>query len=450
MNSLKQDERMSLLQYRREEDFTFSQSGESEDDGYLWSVFNIFCCRICCPNNQVLPQQKPVQPFDRSVKKLRELPFIQPYNQRNCEISPMAACMKTQEKTCQKLLEMASDSNVSLFARNEGFVFQTISSKGSESFNASSVGSNISDVTLQVQGVKRNYCNMPVLRHDNFYDYYQEVDLSRISVWTGNKTNAEILVQKTLRTYLENYKRKSIEGPLLIEREKFAHHRVQACFLPAEEGKFVNFNVALYNNQFSQKLPAVLAIIASSKGTTAHMIKDNNKNGNKLLLNLGGKTYDFKAERLKDVRTRNGGDVESALSDQEELNRKLLIIQIPMTNVKIIEENHKRRARTKSSTRLSGLTAASSSVDDAQISVGKNIGTKKVRAVTQKTLKRDASLPIQVMTQLYKIIDVGDISQEQIKAITQEILAEEKAVANNSTNSLISETGILEGMRGQV
>jgi len=101
----------------------------------------------------------------------------------------------------------------------------------------------------------------------------------------------------------------------------------QACFLPVEKGKETKFNVALFNYQSKSKDPAVLVIIATSKGSSAQVIEGNEQ---KLLFNFNGKKADFTAQRLTDNRIEKGLNIQGEMSKEEKQDNVIMVIQIPL------------------------------------------------------------------------------------------------------------------------
>ena len=89
-----------------------------------------------------------------------------------------------------------------------------------------------------------------------------------------------IAKQKSEKTQKQNTKtkRKQSDSHVIVSS--------QACFLTIEKGKETKFNVALYNYQSQINNPAVLAIVSTSKGTSAQIIE---KKDQLLLFNDFGK-----------------------------------------------------------------------------------------------------------------------------------------------------------------
>ncbi|ETO06445.1 hypothetical protein RFI_30944 [Reticulomyxa filosa] len=137
----------------------------------------------------------------------------------------------------------------------------------------------ISDMTLQV-----NQQQMPVIRQPNFTDKTWDVSIDKVAIVVGNEREGSKLTTITLKEYLgsfDKYMSKSTSDSLnLLVTNKSAKQKdthvimsSQACFLPIEKSNETKFNVCLYNYQSRASDPAVLAIVSTSKGTSAQIIE---------------------------------------------------------------------------------------------------------------------------------------------------------------------------------
>ncbi len=129
-------------------------------------------------------------------------------------------------------------------------------------------------VTLQVEGRQ-----LPVIRSPNFEDLTWDIPMEKIPLVVGNEKGGN-LHTVTLKQYLENFRNylhkpngwKGHKTSLLAARDSHVVTSAQACFLPIPATDEAKFNVAIYNYQTRAKDPAVLAIVASSKGTSAQIL----------------------------------------------------------------------------------------------------------------------------------------------------------------------------------
>lgn len=184
----------------------------------------------------------------------------------------------------------------------------------------SSWGPNISDMTLSANG---NLC--PMIRKPNFTDVSYDMPLSYFNIITGNETGEP--------TTVVPLKQKLEELGVYLDRDEVILTSAQTCILPCEESKSTNFCVQLYNYQSDTHNPAVLTILVSNQGTSIQTLSSNK---DKLYFNHQGTAYDFKAERLADIRTKRTGVKHSAvkkqsdMNDQEKQENVLMVFQIPL------------------------------------------------------------------------------------------------------------------------
>ena len=153
-------------------------------------------------------------------------------------------------------------------------------------YKGSSVGPNISDMTIQVgqeltRGEFKTTC-MPVIRFPNFSDKSCDLDPRDFTLLAGNQKGGG-LKRISLRDFLEDpgsflsnpdsWKAKDGKRrTLLAERDIKVLVSAQACFLPIpKEGK-ATFNPVLFNYQSVKGDPAVLTILATREGTSVTVI----------------------------------------------------------------------------------------------------------------------------------------------------------------------------------
>ena len=171
---------------------------------------------------------------------------------------------------------------------------------------------------------------------------FEETDDKNNHDDNNNNNEGEIgeLKTITLKEYLENfdkYMTKSCNKKINLlkkDESKDTHAIVssQACFLPIEKGKETIFNVALFNYQSTKDNPGVLAIVATSKGTSSQIICGNGDE--KLLFNDFGIKADFIGQRLTDNRIERGvKDLNAPMTKQEKQDNCILIIQVPLKQI---------------------------------------------------------------------------------------------------------------------
>ncbi|HVV84363.1 MAG TPA: hypothetical protein VHE35_14950, partial [Kofleriaceae bacterium] len=243
---------------------------------------------------------------------------------------------------------MTGDGELTSMAASHGLGIIDLLWEDTGRWEGSSVGPNISDVTIEVEtaaagaGGERQTTLMPVLRHDNFSDTTADVRLDRIYVPVGNAKGGPLqtislrdLLAHPAR-YLSLPRVGHIQGgSLLAERDTHALVSAQHAFLPVpKEGK-VAFWPVIFNYQSSAKNPAVLTILVTRQGTSMTII-DNQRDtlasswGQRLYFNDHGKRAPLIAERLKDVQAKGttaNGESAASLGDDANL---LMLIQVPL------------------------------------------------------------------------------------------------------------------------
>jgi len=314
-------------------------------------------------------------------------------------------------------------------------------------WEGSSVGPNISDVTIEVEADPTTHARylMPVMRHDNFVDQTGDVKLDKIYLPVGNE-DGDTLETISLRDllakptkYLSLPKAGTITGgTLLAERDSHALVSAQHAFLPVPKDGKATFWPVIFNYQSTQDAPAVLAILVTRQGTSMTII-DNARDtvaggaswGQRLYFNHDGKKAALTAERLKDVKrkgkTSNGESAES-LGDDANL---LMLIQVPL---KIPEsagmayggESDEEVAYDQPSSKSSGTGAGSGSgrsrapdVDVAVIGHGDDEGP--YTELDDLTIERDDRFPVRVTVQFYQATSNGAVTTEDIDRMAAQI-----------------------------
>ena len=219
-------------------------------------------------------------------------------------------------------------------------------------YYGSSVGPNISDVTIQVQHLDpqtRDYALtlMPVIRYPNFSDLTADISPDDFYLLVGNE-NGEDLHSISLTEYLHDFRSylndpgswRGRETSLLAPRDSHVLVSAQAAFLPVpQEGK-AEFNPVVFNYQSYAEDPAVLVILATREGTSATII-DNTRDafpagfswGQRIFFNQNGERASLTGERLSDFlddpeNRESIGDTPEAAGESG-LNM-VMLIQVPL------------------------------------------------------------------------------------------------------------------------
>ena len=170
---------------------------------------------------------------------------------------------------------MAGNAQAQRLAKKHGLQVLNLTWEDTGRFQNSSVGPNISDMTIQVATrAKTNgplsVSAMPVIRFPNFSDKTADLDSRDFTLLVGNQkpgSGTPTLRRISLYDFLENpapylshasrwpAKKKSLLAP---DRDARVLVSAQACFLPVPKQGQAVFNPVLFNYQSEKGNPAVL------------------------------------------------------------------------------------------------------------------------------------------------------------------------------------------------
>ncbi len=316
----------------------------------------------------------------------------------------------------------------------------------------SSVGPNISDVTIEVEAWRRGSEHrtflMPVIRHDNFADKTGDVKLDKIWVPVGN-ARGDALKTVSLKELLEHPNRylsaprggHIVGGSLLAERDSHALVSAQHAFLPVPKDGKATFWPVIFNYQSTAKNPAVLTILVTRQGTSMTIV-DNARDttgggswGQRLYFNHDGEKAPLIAERLKDVKSRGttaNGEDASTLGQDANL---LMLIQVPLKYRQPPRRSYQATgdAPTMAPSAMMDAEAAAppamagapmkmerrSDVDVAVLGHGETEG--KYTELDGLRVERDPSFPVRVTVQFYQATSNGVVSQADIDRMAAQI-----------------------------
>jgi hypothetical protein len=336
-----------------------------------------------------------------------------------------------------RVASMVRDGEAQRLASQHGLQLLDLTWEDTGRWQGSSVGPNISDVTLEVVSpcaagerscAGEKLALMPVLRFPNFSDRTADVRLDRIWLRVGNARGEEDATI-TLRDFLEDPSRwlsapleGSIRGgSLLAPRDTHALVSAQAAFLPVPRRGQATFHPVVFNYQSTAGNPAVLTLLVTRQGTSLTVI-DNARDsvrgswGQRLFFNAGGERAPLTAERISDVLDRgvtmNG---ESAASLGEDANL-LMLVQVPL--------RYRERPRRELSLMAQAPAAAgaaksamaaedrASDLEVAVIGHGPLQGPFTELAGLQ--VERDPRFPVRVTVQFYQATASGQVTGPQM------------------------------------
>ncbi|HTL38736.1 MAG TPA: hypothetical protein VL326_36645 [Kofleriaceae bacterium] len=362
---------------------------------------------------------------------------------------------RVYDRMVQKVAGMVNDDRAYNIATAQGLNLLDVMWEDTGRWEGSSVGPNISDVTIEVEGYSKGKQHhtylMPVMRYDNFTDKTADLKIDKIVIPVGNQREngkLELVSLKELLDSPEQFmsttdKGKIKSGSLLAKRDTHVLVSAQHAFLPVpKEGK-ATFWPVIFNYQSTKKNPAVLAILVTRQGTSMTII-DNNRDsigndwGQRLFFNSGGKKAPLIAERLTDVKekgvTANGEDAQN-LSDDSNV---LMLIQVPLkyrapkpSPMKMAKKEAEYAPMAMAEGKAMAAPSASKSgggggyaversdVDTAVLGHGPEDGP--FVELDGQTITRDPRFPVRVTLQFYQATSNGVINKSNVKAMAAQI-----------------------------
>ena len=333
---------------------------------------------------------------------------------------------------------MVWDEDARSLAARFGLDIVNVTWEDTGRYYGSSVGPNISDVTIQVQHLdpateEYSLTLMPVIRYPNFSDLTADVPLDQFYLLVGNEQGDE-LRRVSLAEYLRHFRRylsdpgswAGRETSLLAERDTHVLVSAQAAFLPIPQQGQAEFNPVIFNYQSYQGDPAVLTIVATREGTSATVI-DNVRDafpagwswGQRLFFNQDGERASFTGERLSDFHARSGAtsDAFHKVGEESGLNM-VMLIQVPL------KQKHPLRYESEEGVVECEAAAAPAAVGDSDVEaavIGHGPVEGPFTEIDGLEIERDESFPIRVTIQFYKATSNGVISAADVEEIAAQI-----------------------------
>lgn len=345
-------------------------------------------------------------------------------------------------RVVQQTAAMVSNRHAQALARKHGLNILNVTWEDTGRYKNSSVGPNISDMTIQVQQMdprteKFSLTCMPVIRFPNFSDKTGDLLLDKFHLLVGNE-KGKGLRKVNLREFLGNI-RKYLNRPgswkgrshsLLSPRDRHVLVSAQACFLPVPKKGMAEFNPVLFNYQSYEGDPAVLTILATREGTSVTVI-DNKRDafqagrtwGQRLFFNQDGQRASLTAQRMSDFiadpsnRVPSGKSSSTEAAKQKGLNM-VLLIQVPLKQRKprpILPCMPEACAQGNFATKK----RAKSDVEDAVIGHGRVEGP--FTEIADLPIQRDERFPVRVTVQFYKATSNGVVGERDMREIAQQI-----------------------------
>ncbi len=340
----------------------------------------------------------------------------------------------------ERTAAMTWDQDAQRLASRYGLDVVNVMWEDTGRYYGSSVGPNISDVTIQVQHVNPERGDydltlMPVIRYPNFTDLSADISPDKFYLMVGNEAGGE-LASVSLTEYLTHIRRYLSDpsswagdrSSLLAPRDTHVLVSAQAAFLPVPQQGKAEFNPVIFNYQSYRGDPAVLVIVATREGTSATII-DNVRDafpsgfswGQRLFFNQNGERAGFTGQRLSDFMAQDehtsdtpDGTVEAAGAGG--LNM-VLLIQVPL------KQKHPLPSYGGEVLEMAPMSAAEdgarSDVEAAVIGHGEVEGP--FTEIDGLDIERDPDYPIRVTVQFYKATSNGVVSEADMAEIHTQI-----------------------------
>jgi hypothetical protein len=340
----------------------------------------------------------------------------------------------------RSVASMVSDPEARRAAERHGLQILNLTWEDTGRWQGSSLGPNISDVTIEVRpgGTEAGRpALMPVLRFPNFSDRTADVRMDRIFLRVGNEREGRAEEVVSLRDFLGEPARwlsratagRIRGGTLLAPRDSHALVSAQATFLPVPHDGQATFHPVIFNYQSYARNPAVLTILVTRQGTSLTVV-DNARDtlggraswGQRLFFNAGGDRAPLTAERLSDVlengTTANG---ESAASLGEDANL-LLLIQVPL-----VQRERPRRspaslgaAESKAEKSMALAPAPAGAAADMEVAVlGHGELEGPFTELDGLTVERDPRFPVRVTVQFYQAVSSARIGEREVGSLAR-------------------------------
>ncbi|MBS2039367.1 hypothetical protein JST97_30560 [bacterium] len=323
---------------------------------------------------------------------------------------------------------MVNSPTATQAARSHGLQILNLTWEDTGRYANSSVGPNISDMTLQVIDGDR-LTLMPVIRFPNFEDKTADLRPDDFNLLVGNEDGRE-LHKVNLRQYLGHFREylhdphswKGREQSLLAERDTHVLVSAQACFLPIPQKGEAKFNPVLFNYQSYQGNPAVLSLVCTREGTSATII-DNTRDkagaawGQRLFFNHDGQRAGFTGTRLSDFAS--GGESQTVNAGGQGGLNMVLLVQVPLKHKEIPLRASECEAACPPNPCAGANYQMTSDVENAVIGHGKIEGP--YTEIDNMAIERDPRFPIRVTVQFYKATSNGVVSEKDLASIATQI-----------------------------
>ncbi|MBX3231987.1 MAG: hypothetical protein KIT84_12475 [Labilithrix sp.] len=369
-------------------------------------------------------------------------------------------------ETIAKVMGMVGDSDLQRRVSQRRLSVVNVAWEDTGRSEGSSLGPNISDLSLQVRRKDENgnfaAAVMPVIRFPNFTDRTGDIPADRFFIRVNNEqrgfsSNSPLKsvpltdVLKNIKAFASRPETILGDGNMLAARDSHFLVSAQAVFLPIPKTGKAQFNPVLFNYQSAPGSPAVLAILVTRQGASMQVIENKSEDataagwGQELYFNNGGQRTAFTAERKSDVEQRiaaqGGPKTEDDKSALQKGADNLFLIQIPLKHHNLgrlggpmpapaaapgglaggggIPKPKKSAPSSAKGASAADDEGAKSDVEQAVLGHGPNLGP--FNEGHSLRLERDPKFPIRITVQFYKATSNGVASDIDLDSIARTI-----------------------------
>ncbi|MFO0679603.1 MAG: hypothetical protein U0169_23955 [Polyangiaceae bacterium] len=349
-----------------------------------------------------------------------------------------------------RVANMTSDYELARRVERRGLSLVNVAWEDTGRYEGSSVGPNITDLTLQVRARDRGGYEssiMPVIRFPNFSDRTGDVPVDKFFVRVGNERGGPLRsvlladVLRDVKSFASVPDSILGSGNLMAARDSHWLVSAQAVFLPIPKSGKAEFNPVLFNYPSRPGAPAVLSILVTREGTSMRIVENNPEDrsgagwGQEIYFNAKGQRAAFTAERKSDVEARiqsQGGPKDendkSALAKGADV---LFLVQVPLVHEPprprpmpspsygVAKSAAKADMGPPPAAGAAYESARRSDVEQAVLGHGPNLGP--FREGGGKRLVRDARFPVRITVQFYKATSNGVVSDVDLDGISRSI-----------------------------
>ncbi len=349
-------------------------------------------------------------------------------------------CLPDWYDVIRRVASMVGDVESQRLAQQYGLQILNVLWEDTGRWQDSSVGPNISDVTIEVLddgGEKRRTALMPVIRFPNFTDKTADVRLDKFFIRVGNESAQGREQVISLEEFLGDpapfmsfpNAGRIKGGSLLAPRDTHALVSAQAAFLPVPGGGKAQFHPVIFNYQSTAKDPAVLTILITRQGTSMtvidnarHTVSGGASRGQRLFFNASGQRAPLTAERLSDVQSNgatSNGETASSLGEDANL---LMLVQVPLKHREPPRPSWMPFFGLGAVPPAAAVTDSLARERDMEVAV---LGHGEIEGPYTEldglTIERDPRFPVRVTVQFYQAISAANIGAANMEKLARQI-----------------------------